>query len=371
MADKQSGGADVKVHRHVASAMPVNAYLAETPGGVVAVDSTLTVSDARGLRERAEELGKPLRAVLITHAHPDHYGGAVELVGDEEIPIVAAEGVDAVIRRDDEIKEQIIRPMFGEEWPRVRRFPNHTMSDRESISFDGVSFTLLDLGPGESPHDSVWLVGDDRLVAFAGDTAYEHMHCFLADGYWESWLANIARLRAELAPDAQFHFGHGDPTAALPFDWQEEYINVFVEAVQAADWSDPATANAGVRPPDDQVPALERASVPDGTEHRTGGGEARLGPRCRLTESWMAPLLGRWTLREQGVPRRFTRVLVKRCYRAKTLFLTTNECRRGASSGLRARPAPGRRGRHGWVITYRRASYELGTRSMARASRCS
>jgi glyoxylase-like metal-dependent hydrolase (beta-lactamase superfamily II) len=232
----------IRVHRYVASAMPVNAYLVETPGGVVVVDSTLTVSDARALRQRASELGKPLRAVLITHAHPDHYGGSVELVGSDEVPIVAATGVDAVIRRDDEIKEGIIRPMFGDEWPRERRFPNQTMSDGESISFDGVSFTLMDLGPGESPHDSVWLVGDERLVAFAGDAAYQQMHCYLADGYWESWLANIGRLRTQLAPGAQLHFGHGDPAPTDPFDWQEGYINAFVEAIHEADWSDPDAA---------------------------------------------------------------------------------------------------------------------------------
>jgi glyoxylase-like metal-dependent hydrolase (beta-lactamase superfamily II) len=225
--------------------MPVNAYLIETPGGVVVVDSTLTISDARALRRRADDLGK-LRAVLITHAHPDHYGGAVELVGEDDVPVIAAKGVDTVIRRDDEIKEQIIRPMFGDEWPRERRFPNQTMNDGESISFDGVPFTLMDLGPGESPHDSVWLVGDERRVAFAGDTAYQQMHCYLADGYWESWLANIQRLRAELGRDAELHFGHGDPTAASPLDWQERYINAFIEAIQEADWSDRDAAKAQV-----------------------------------------------------------------------------------------------------------------------------
>jgi glyoxylase-like metal-dependent hydrolase (beta-lactamase superfamily II) len=236
--EKGTGPTEVRVHRHVASAMPVNAYLVETPGGVAVVDSTLTVSDARALRQRADDLDKPLRAVLITHAHPDHYGGSVELVGSHDIPIVAATGVDAVIRRDDEIKEGIIRPMFGEEWPRERRFPNRTLSDGESISFDGVPFTLMDLGPGESPHDSIWLVGDERLIAFAGDTAYQHMHSYLADGYWEQWLANIGRLRSELAPGADLHFGHGDPGATDPLDWQEGYINSFIEAISEADWSD-------------------------------------------------------------------------------------------------------------------------------------
>jgi glyoxylase-like metal-dependent hydrolase (beta-lactamase superfamily II) len=246
MPENAAGAAEVRVYRHVASAMPVNAYLVETPGGVVAVDSTLTVSDARALRTRADDLDKPLRAVLITHAHPDHYAGAAELVGSDEIPIVAAEGVDEVIRRDDEVKEAVIGPMFGDEWPRQRRFPNQTMTDGNSISFDGVSFTLMDLGPGESPHDSVWLVGDERLVAFAGDTAYQHMHCYLADGYWEAWRANIGRLRTELAPGAELNFGHGDPAATSPFDWQEGYISAFIEAVQDADWSDPDAAKAQV-----------------------------------------------------------------------------------------------------------------------------
>src|SRR5262245_21872560 len=236
----------VSVHRYVASAMPVNAYLVETPAGVVAIDSTLTVSDGRALRVQAEALGKPLEAVLITHAHPDHYGGTVELVGSEEIPIVAAEGVDSVIRRDDQVKEEIIRPMFGDEWPQERRFPNQTLVDGESINFDGVSFTLLDLGPGESPHDSVWLVGDERSVAFAGDTAYQQMHCYLADGYWEHWLANIARLRKELGNGTELHFGHGDPMRASALDWEQGYIETFLEAIGGSDWSDREAAKTAV-----------------------------------------------------------------------------------------------------------------------------
>jgi glyoxylase-like metal-dependent hydrolase (beta-lactamase superfamily II) len=243
---KGAGAAEVRIHRYVGSAIPVNAYLVETPGGVVVVDSTLTVSDARALRGRADDLDKPLRAVLITHAHPDHYGGSVELVDSDETPIIAAKGVDEVIRRDDEIKEGILRPMFGDEWPRERRFPNQTLRDGEAVSFDGVAFTLMDLGPGESPHDSVWLVGDERRVAFAGDAAYQQMHSYLADGYWQPWLANIERLRAELAPEAEVHFGHGEPTSTSPLDWQEGYINAFIEAIEEADWSDPDAAKKNV-----------------------------------------------------------------------------------------------------------------------------
>ena len=65
------------IHRFTGSAdtVPVNAYVIEGPDGVVVVDGTLTVSGGRGLRARAEATGKPLAGALVTHAHPDHYGG--------------------------------------------------------------------------------------------------------------------------------------------------------------------------------------------------------------------------------------------------------------------------------------------------------
>jgi glyoxylase-like metal-dependent hydrolase (beta-lactamase superfamily II) len=233
---------EVVVHRHAGSAMPVNAYVVETQNGAVVVDGTLTITDARAVRRKVEELGKPLLGVLVTHAHPDHYGGVVEIVAGDDVPFVAAAGVDEVIRRDDDIKEQIIRPMFGDEWPQNRVFPDVTLEDGRSITFDGIDFTLVDLGPGESPHDSAWLVRGERSIVFAGDQAYEEMHCYLADGFWESWLANIRRLRTELPEDAEYHFGHGDPKQGSIFDWQEGYITTFIDAIDAADWSRPEDA---------------------------------------------------------------------------------------------------------------------------------
>ena len=224
----------------------VNAYLVETPEGVVAVDAMLTVSDSTRLRERADATGKPLLAVLLTQSHPDHYGGLTQLVAGLDVPIVAPQGVHDVIRRDDPVKEEILRPMFGDEWTRERTFPNTVVRDGETVAFGGVGFTVIDLGPSESPHDSPWFLAEDPRTVFLGDQMSGGMHCYLADGYVAEWLANIETLRARFPADAVFHVGHGGPLGKGDWDWQRGYLETFVAAVENADWADPAAARAAV-----------------------------------------------------------------------------------------------------------------------------
>ena len=236
------------IHRRSSSAEAalVNAYLVETSEGIVAVDGMLTVSDGRALRRDVERLGKPLAAVLLTHSHPDHHGGLTELVAGDDVPIIAPQGVHDVIRRDDPIKELILRPLFGDEWPVTRTFPNTVVEDGETVAFGDVAFTVIDLGPSESPHDSPWLLGDDGRTVFLGDQIYDHVHCYLADGFHREWLANIERLRGRLPDDAVLNVGHGGPVDASAWDWQRRYIETFIEAVETADWSDRDAAHAAV-----------------------------------------------------------------------------------------------------------------------------
>jgi len=236
-----------RVHRVEGSLFPVNAYIVETRDAVVIVDAMLGVTDGRALRARADALGKPIAAVVVTHAHPDHYGGVTPLLDGLDVPILAVAGVDAAVRRDDASKEEILRPMFGAEWPQRRTFPNRTVADGDVIQLGGATFRVVDLGPGESPHDSLWLLeADGRTVAaFAGDLAYGHMHGYLADGFYEGWLRNIARARGLLGADATLYIGHGEPGPAGPLlDWQERYIDTFIDAVTSiASGATPGTAN--------------------------------------------------------------------------------------------------------------------------------
>jgi glyoxylase-like metal-dependent hydrolase (beta-lactamase superfamily II) len=239
---------DLQIHRFPAEAEGafVNAYLVETRSGVVAVDGLLTVSAAREMRAGLDRLGKPLEAVLVTQSHPDHYAGLAEIVGGSDVPIVAPQGVIDTIAADDAVKNEIIGPMFGDEWPAQRVFPNTPIRDGESLTFDSVTFTVIDLGPSESPHDSPWVVGADEKTVFLGDQIYDHKHCYLADGFYAEWLANIDKLRDRFPEDAVFYVGHGGPVGREMWDWQRRYIELFLDAVANADWSDPDQAKATV-----------------------------------------------------------------------------------------------------------------------------
>lgn len=221
------------VHTYSATAAGifVNAYLVETEHGVVAVDATLTVSDARALRAQADAIGKPLLAVLLTHGHPDHYNGITDLLNGEDVPVLATSGVDQVIRADDAAKVAQWTPVFGAEWPAERTFPSRIVKDGETVTFDGVEFTVHDLGPGESHFDSYWTLDTGKPAAFIGDVAFHDTHSYMSDGHSKAWLAHLDTLQEALADIELLYPGHGAPGGMELFDQEREYIQVYRQAV--------------------------------------------------------------------------------------------------------------------------------------------
>lgn len=210
-----------------------NAYIIELEGSLVVVDATLTVSTSTALKVQTEQLGKPIAAILITHAHPDHYNGLGNLAGEEDIPIYSTPTVLDEITKTDAAKEEQWVPMFGEEWPRNRIFPNNTVEHSETITIEGVDFTVMELGPGESHNDTYWVMeSEDRQYAFIGDVVLNRVHAYLADGHYKEWLQNLSFLKEELQGFETIYPGHGEPGGLELLEWQEQYINTYVGHVK-------------------------------------------------------------------------------------------------------------------------------------------
>ncbi len=226
------------MERVTGDVMTVNSYIVAGPSGAIVVDGQLTISDAAKVNRRLEATGVPLAGVVLTHGHPDHYAGVGHITRGADVPVVAAKAVDEVIRSDDAVKDAVVGPMMGAEWPQERMFPNTIVEPGAIVSLGGVTLQLDDIGPAESRHDTIWKIDDSRL--FVGDVAYNGVHAFLQDGMWESWLRALARLERELHPDATLYVGHGAPAGLELLAAQRRYIEAFVAAVQQTSSWDPA-----------------------------------------------------------------------------------------------------------------------------------
>jgi glyoxylase-like metal-dependent hydrolase (beta-lactamase superfamily II) len=183
-----------------ANGLFVNSYLVETDDGVVAVDGSLLVSDAHAFRARLDALHKPLLAVLVTHGHPDHFNGVIELVrGQGDVPIYATPEGRAVI---DEMAE---------------------------------------------PKRAQWT------------PTYNAHHSYNADGFTGAWLDALDRAAALLAGIDTLYPGHGRPAGPEALDAQRRYQLMLRETVRNLAGGEPSLSDAAK----EQLTARMSAFLPD------------------------------------------------------------------------------------------------------------
>jgi len=209
-------GESTVVHTHPCGegGIFVNAYLVETRDGIVAIDSTLTESESKALRQELEALGKPLLAVLITHPHPDHVAGITNLLAKDNAKVVATQPVLDLMRKLEEPKRKQWTPVFGSEWVQKWTYPNTVIKSGDKLSLGGVTFSVLDVGPGgDSEANSVWFIESPKKTAFLSDLIFNGTHSYVADGYLLAWLANLSVLERLCEGMDMVFPGHGAPAA--------------------------------------------------------------------------------------------------------------------------------------------------------------
>jgi glyoxylase-like metal-dependent hydrolase (beta-lactamase superfamily II) len=223
------------IHAHKSGEVGIfaNAYAVETEESLIVIDATSTRSEAGAFGQKLNAIGKPVAAVLITHAHPDHVAGLSVWLTHPETPVYAVSSVDRLLRAIEEPKRAQWEPVLKDEWIGKWTFPNRLIGDGEAVTVGGLQFRAHELGPGgDCDANSIWIMSGNSPAVFVGDLVFNGTHSYMADGHTTAWLRNLERVRSLVPPGAILYPGHGDPGDVSLLDVQAHYLNSFRSAIR-------------------------------------------------------------------------------------------------------------------------------------------
>jgi glyoxylase-like metal-dependent hydrolase (beta-lactamase superfamily II) len=249
-------------------------YVAGTPGmassanegfmsnaGFVITDDGVVVFDALGTPALGAQLiaeiraltDQPIRKVVVSHFHADHYYG-LQAFQDAGIEIWAHRLGEDVLA--SEIAQERLAQRRADLYPFVDENTRLVPADRwidgdTRFELGGVNFRLIHVGPAHSPEDVVMEVVEDKLL-FAGDMLFRGRIPFVGSADTAAWLVALDGLIA-LEPEVLVP-GHG-PASTNPrsdLKMTRDYIEFvrnamgeavaelksFDEAYADTDWSD-------------------------------------------------------------------------------------------------------------------------------------
>src|SRR5438093_3963769 len=177
--------------------LSVTSTLISGPNEAILVDAQFRNSDAEKVAEKIAASGKKLKAIFLTHAHPDHYFGTAVL--RKRFPGVPVYMTGAALKESKQTVAAKIKqwgPVYKDEIP--TEVPAPQRLPRRKLKVDGqVVQVIADLqGDSKGPTNSyVWVPSASSEVA--GDIVFQRTHVWLAESSpktRKAWLAALRKL---------------------------------------------------------------------------------------------------------------------------------------------------------------------------------
>jgi len=197
----------------------VNAFVVDGDQGVTLIDTGLPNRHGaivNGLSDIGRS-AKDITAILLTHAHFDHFGGAAALRSASDADVFASHEDAQVIRGDRPTSPPpFLEPLpFSKHFTRL--FPKAVSVPVDFIVAEGFESELpADFGvvdtPGHTPGHLAYLLSRDGGIAFVGDAATQKDGT-IKRGFFNRSTADITASIARLgtADFAIACFGHSPP----------------------------------------------------------------------------------------------------------------------------------------------------------------
>lgn len=206
-----------------------NSAFVVTGAGVLVFDTGSSQTIGRALRRAiAEVTDQPVRWVVISHAHGDHWLGTAAFPGAE---IIATPEVAARIQSDGEGWVRTFQRMTeGATGDSAIVAPTTTVDEPTTRSFGSTVAALIPSGGAHSPGDlMVWL--PQQRVLLAGDVVYADRMPSTFDADVRRWIEQLEHLQG-LQPEVVVP-GHGELTDAAGLERLRALLTDLWQAVQA------------------------------------------------------------------------------------------------------------------------------------------
>jgi glyoxylase-like metal-dependent hydrolase (beta-lactamase superfamily II) len=148
-------------------AFPVNCYLVEEEYTLTLVDAALPFS-AKGILQTAQNIGKPITAIVLTHAHSDHLGAldAIKLAYPKAEVSISARDARLLAGDKRSLVDEPSSPIKGGVPKNIKTKPDRLLKEGDRIGSLEVIFS-----PGHTP-GSISLMDMRNRSLIAGDALH-------------------------------------------------------------------------------------------------------------------------------------------------------------------------------------------------------